>query len=723
MSSSKIDLRPLIAPDSIAVVGASERPSAGRQVVENLIQLGYPGQIYPVNPRYESVLGFPCYPSLSEVARDGHRVEAVAILLNRDKVLPVLEEAAKLGVRAAWAFASGFAEAGPEGRALQSTLARFCDEAGIAFCGPNCVGLLNPPARMALYSAPVSPSLKPGRIGAVLQSGSVCLALANSNRGLGFSLLVSSGNEAVLDSTDYMAYMIDDPHTDVILAFIEQFRQPDRFLEVARHARDKGKPIVVLKVGRSRMAQRAAMAHTGALAGSDAVHDAVFKKYGVIRVDDLDEMLETAEALTKLKDNLPKGNRVGMITVSGGEIGLIGDLAEGLDLEFPDWSPRAKEAFQSALPPYSAISNPLDAWGSGKIDETYPPCMAAAAAEDTVDVLVISQDAPDGLAPAQVEQYTVVAQAAAQVAKETRKPVVAISNLSGGLHPDLRRIFDQGGVPLLRGTREGLRAVHHLIGYAKGLRSPLPLRPSQRTPARDLPFVRGGGVLSEHEAKRVLAEYGIPCPKEVLCHNEEEAALSASRIGYPVAVKAVSPKLPHKTEAGVVRLGIKNEEELRSAFREVWANAIRHIGKEELDGVLVQEMVTGAVAEVIVGVLRDPSFGPVVVFGLGGTMVELFQDRALGLPPLTREEALDMVRSTKAGKLLAGFRGQPPGDLDALVDVLVRVGDLALDFGERIRALDINPLLVLPSGQGVKAVDALMELDPLNEGSREEVSE
>jgi len=710
MPSSGIDLRPLIAPGSIAVVGASERPGPGRQVVENLFLLGYQGQIYPVNPRYDSVLGFPCYSSLSEVVRDGHRVEAVAILLNRDKVLPVLEEAAEVGARAAWAFASGFAEAGPEGKALQLTLARFCEEAGIAFCGPNCVGLLNPPARVALYSAPVSPFLKPGRIGAVLQSGSVCLALANSNRGLGFSLLVSSGNEAVLDSTDYMAYMIDDPHTEVILAFIEQFRQPERFLEVARRARDKGKPIVVLKVGRSRIAQRAALAHTGALAGSDAVHDAVFKKYGVIRVDDLDEMLETAEAFIKLKDNLPKGNRVGMITVSGGEIGLIGDLAEGLDLEFPDWSSRTKEAFQNVLPPYSVISNPLDAWGSGKIDATYPPCMAAAARDEGVDLLVISQDAPDGLAPAQVEQYTVVAKAAVQVAKESGKPVVAISNLSGGLHPDLRRIFDQGGVPLLRGTREGLRAVHHLIRYAQALRRPISIPFCPQKTVKD--FVCGAGVLSEYEAKRILAEYGIPCPKEVLCQSEDDAVASASRIGYPVVLKVVSPKLPHKTEAGVVRVGIKNEKELRSAFREILANATRHIKREELDGVLVQEMVTGAVAEVIVGLLRDPSFGPVVVFGLGGILVELFQDRALGLPPLTREEALDMVCSTKAGKLLAGFRGQPPGDLDALIDVLVKLSQLALDFGDRIRALDINPLLVLPKGQGVKAVDALIELDP-----------
>lgn len=707
VSSYGIDLRFLLAPDSIAVVGASERPGPGRQVVENLLTLGYTGRIYPINPRYEFVLGLPCYSSLSELAREGHRVEAVAILLSRDKVPQVLEEAAEIGVRAAWAFASGFAEAGPDGKALQSLVVKICNEAGIALCGPNCVGFINPLGKVALYSAPLPLALPAGRVGAVAQSGSVCLALANSNRGLGFSLLVSSGNEAVLDSTDYIAYMVEDPNTDVILAFIEQFRRPERFIEVAQRARAKEKPIVVLKVGRSQLAQRAAIAHTGALVGSDAVCDAVFKKYGIVRVDDLDEMMETAAVLVKLKGNFPKGNRVGMITVSGGEIGLIGDLAEGLNLKFPEWSLQTKEVFQSVLPPYSTISNPLDAWGSGKIDETYPPCMAAAARDKEIDILLISQDAPEGMAPAQVEQYTVVAKAAVQVAKETGKPVVAISNLSGGLHPELFRIFDQGGVPLLRGTREGLRAVHHLICYAQALKRPLSAPVSKR---------RAKGVLCERDASSLLAKYGIPCPKEVLCQSEEKAIAAASQIGYPVVLKVISRELLHKTEAGAVRLGIKNEKELRSAFHEVLANVTRCVPKEEIEGVLVQEMITNAVAEVIVGFLRDPDFGPVVVFGSGGILVEVLQDRSLGLPPITREEALEMVHSTKVWKLLTGFRGRPKGDLDALVDVIMKVSNLALDFGNTINAFEINPLLVLPQGQGVRAVDVRLEVKPTDNG-------
>lgn len=707
----KMDLRSLLAPKSIAVVGASERPGPGRQVLENLEQLEYEGDIYPVNPKYGKVASRVCYPSLRDVAAAGKSVEMVAILLGRNAILPVLQEAAAIGARAAWAFASGFGEAGPEGKAFQRKLEHFCRQNQIAFCGPNCVGLLNPVARVATYSAPVSPLLRAGKIGAVVQSGSICLALANSDRGLGYSLLVSSGNEAVLDSTDYISYMVNDPDTEIILAFVEQFRKPRQFIEVACRAREAGKPIIVLKVGCSEMAQQAAITHTGALTGSDAVYEAVFKKYGVIRVNDLDEMLETAAALVVLNGNLPSGNRVGMITVSGGEIGLVGDLAVGLDLTFPNWSARAEKAFQQVLPPYAKVSNPLDAWGSGKIDETYPPSMAAAAGEEDVDIVVVSQDAPEGLAPGQVKQYSVVARAAADVAKKSGKPIVAISNLSGGLHPGLREIFEKGGVPLLRGTREGLCAVHHVVNFAKFLQDDAVTRVKRRARRGAVYLERGTGMLVEYEAKKVLLEYGIPCSREVLCHTVHEAIDAFREIGAPVAVKLISPEIPHKTEAGIIKLNIDHETTIRHAYRQVMENAKGHMSNAKIMGILVQEMITNPVAEVIVGISKDADFGPVVLFGLGGTAVELYEDHTLGIPPLSRDEALEMINQSKANRLLQGFRGRPAGDELALVNVLVQIGQLATHWGDRIHALDINPLLVLPAGQGAVAVDALIEME------------
>ena len=460
------DLKPLLAPDSIAVVGASEKPGPGRQVLENLAQLSYQGQIYPVNPGYEEILGIPCFPSLTEVHRAEHRVEMVAILLNRSMVNPVLKEAAEIGVRAAWAFANGFGEAGPEGKALQQELVDICTQSNILFCGPNCVGYLNPQAGVGTYSAPAPESIRPGNIGLIAQSGYLTLSVANSTRGLGFSLLCSSGNEAVVDSTDFISYMLEDPGTDIILAFIEQFRKPERLPELAERAREKGKPIILIKAGRSELAQRATIAHTGAIAGSDDVQDALFKKLGIIRVDDLDEMFETAELFSKLLPKLPAGDGIFSLSLSGGVIGLLADLGEELNLHYPAWSEEGKKTLLQVLPPYAAIDNPIDVWGYGRIEETYETCLMAAAQEEKADLVLISQDVPGGMAPKQVDQYASVAKAAVKVFQESAKPVIMISNPSVGFHPDISSILDQGKVPLLQGTREGLKAIKSLIFYA-----------------------------------------------------------------------------------------------------------------------------------------------------------------------------------------------------------------------------------------------------------------
>ena len=711
MADPTTNLRYLLEPASIAVIGASERPGPGRQVIENLEQLGYQGKIIPVNPKRDRVLGRACYPSIGDAVKAEGAIDAAAILLGRDHIVPVLEQAGEAGIRGAWAFASGFSEVGDEGKALQATLVETCEKHGIAFCGPNCVGFANPVFGSAAFSAPISPSFAAGNIGAVAQSGSICLALANAARGLGFRLLVSSGNEAVLDSADYIDFLLDDGNTEVVLAFIEQLRRPDRFIAVAKKAQTVGKPLVVLKVGRSEIAQRAAVAHTGALAGADAVYDAVFEKYGVIRVHDLDEMLETAEAFARVGRRLPAGDRVGMLTVSGGEISLIGDLAEDLNLTFPEWSAKSRAAFADVLPSYADISNPLDAWGSGKVEETYAKCVDAAV-EDDMDIVVISQDAPTGMGPTQIEQFAAIADAAAEARTRTGKPIVAISHLSGGLDQTLRDRFAAGHVPLLQGTREGLLAVQHLIDQAKAGEEPASGAANSERMSRQASEIlgEGHGVLDEVKSKSAFRAYGIPCVDERLCSSEDAAASAAAEFGCPVALKVVSAALPHKTEAGVVALHLENDDDVRSAYCTVLERARAHVADDRIDGVLVQRMVEGAVAEAIVGVVSDPTFGPVVVFGLGGIFVELFKDRALGMPPISHEEAHEMIAQTQAARLLAGFRGKPAGDVEALADVIVRMSWIAEDWKDRIVGIDINPLLVLPEGQGVIAVDGLVEL-------------
>jgi acyl-CoA synthetase (NDP forming) len=706
------DLKPLLCPASIAVVGASESPGPGLQVLENLKRLAYSGRVYPVNPRYREVAGLPCFPSLTELHAAGHRVDMAAILLNRNMVLPVVEEAGRIGVRAAWAFASGFAEAGPDGRGLQDRLAATCRRNGMLFCGPNCVGVLNFNGRFGAYSAPAPREIKPGSIGMVAQSGYVCIQVANANRGLGFSLILSAGNEAVVDCADYIAYLLEDPGTRVIMAFIEQFRRPELLPALAARARELGKPILLIKVGCSELARRASEAHTGALAGPDDIQDALFRKLGLTRVDDLDELFETAELFDRLGSRLPEGDGVFAVTLSGGVIGLLGDLSEGLGLRYPSWSEAGTRRLRELLPPYAGIENPLDAWGFGRVEETYAACLSAAAQEPEADLLLVSQDVPAGMAPRQVDQYAHVARAAAQVFRGSAKPVVFLSNPSGGFDPEIRRILGEADVPLLQGTREGLRAIDHLITYA-AFRRTHPARPELSGPSAAVEAVRGtfqrpAGSLNEYDSRQVLAAYGVPCSRELLCRSAEEAAAAAETIGGPVALKVVSAEIPHKTEAGVIALGLRGEREVRAAYEELLRRAAAFAPGAAIEGVLCQQMIAGAVAEVIVGLLVDPQFGPAVLFGMGGVLVEVLSDRSLGIPPLDRRDALEMIEQTRAGRLLKGFRGSPAADIEALIDVLIAVGKLGLDWADRIEALDINPLLLRPAGQGAVAVDALL---------------
>jgi len=693
----------LFSPRSVAVIGASENPGAGLNVIENLKLIGFEGKVYPVNPRRSSILGLPCYPSVSSIPDE---VDMAAIVLSSEKVFPILEECAAKGVKAAWAFASGFAESGEQGVKLQEKLRAFCLDQGILFCGPNCVGLVNLDSSFAAFSAPLNQHLRKGKLGAIIQSGSVCLALTNSNREIGFSKIISSGNEAVLDATDYMEYLLDDPDTEVIALFIESFRKPERLFPISEKARSLNKPIVLVKVGRSELAQRATAAHTAALAGSDRVHDAAFRQLGFIRVGDLDELLETCELLLKCKGSLPKSNNVGLITVSGGEIGLIADISEGLSFRYPALSSEAQEKLRQVLPPFTNISNPLDAWGSGDLENTYPPAMEILAREPEMDMLLVSLDATADLSEKQSQQYLTIAKAAAEVKRNHSRTVAFFSNVSGGFDPRIRSVLEEAQIPFLKGARESLKAVDNLFRYSevikRGKRHFLGVSVDHEE-AREI--ISGkAGFLKEDEAKRVLEAYGIKRPKEVVVRSLEEALEAASSIGFPVVLKIQSTSILHKTDAGGVALNLANEKELERAFDKM---ARSPQGAEEF---LISQMVEGQVAEAILGISEDPFFGPVVVFGSGGILVELIQDSSLRLPPLGQEEALEMVRETKCYKLISGFRGRPEGDIEELCRALISIGQLAMDYKGRIKALDINPLFIMPKGQGIVAIDALMEL-------------
>ncbi len=709
-ASTDLHLETLFTPQTIAVVGASEKTGPGRQVIENLRQIGFEGRIVPVHPNYKEVLGLDCFSSLASAAEAGHRIDTAALVLGRDKIVPIIKEAAEAGVKAAWAFAAGFGESDKTGGEYQRRLEAVCRENGIAFLGPNCVGYLNPNGRSAAFSAPAPREICAGNIGMVAQSGYLGLAVANSGRGLGFSLLATTGNEVVVDAADVMRYMIEDEGTDVIIAFIEQFRKPEKLFAVAEMAREKEKPIVLIKVGRSAMAQRATVAHTGALAGSDDVQDVLFEKLGIIRVDDFDEMFETAELLAKTKKHRPNGKGVFGITLSGGVISLMGDLSVDLGIDFPQWSEAGKKKLEEVLPDFGSVANPLDAWGSGRIEESYETCLRAVAEEPEADIVLVAQDVPGGMADRQVEQYKTVADAVVKVAGEIDKPFLMVSNQSSGFDPTIADVLAKGGIPLLQGTRESLKAVDASVRYAEFLRSEHPRFEVPRNDEARALLPEGKTVLDEYASKRLIASYGIPVTEEFLCGSVDELVEKAEEVGYPVVMKLISPDIQHKTEAGLVKLGVESEAEVRESYDILMKNAKNYAPEAKIEGILCYHMVEEPVAEALVGVLSDPHFGPAVVFGLGGVMVEVIRDRALLIPPFSREEARKKINETKGSALLYGFRGKARADVEALLDVMVRAGEMTADLSDRIEALDINPLLILPEGKGVIAVDALLAL-------------
>lgn len=701
------ELQPLFRPEGIAVVGASAKWGPGQQVIANLRQLGYEGEIFPINPKYSEIAGLPCYPSLTALGQAGKHVDMVAILLGRDSIPGVIAEAASIGVRAAWAFAAGFGELDANGKRLEKELVDLCHQHDIKFVGPNCVGYMNPAYSVGTYSAPAPANIRKGHVGMVAQSGYLTIAVANNERDLGYSLMVSTGNESVINSTDVMEYMLEDPETHVIMAFIEQFRDPEKLRQVARHAQEVHKPIIFIKVGRSAIAQRATSAHTGALAGSDAIQDALFKKLGLIRVDDLDEMFETAELLCTLKDKLPKGNGVFAVTLSGGVISLLADVGEGIDLRFPAWSDEGKKVVQGLLSSYSNVNNPLDAWGSGRIEEFYETCLLTAAAEPEADIVLVVQDVPSGMSERQVAQYAIVARAAVEAAKKVNKPVVMLNNASTGFHPEIKRILDEGGVAILQGTREGLKAIANAVRFGSYKLTDEPVVDKAAFP--ELP-AHTGKAMTEYQSKQLLKKYGVPCTREVLCADVEDCVRAADEIGYPVVMKVMSPQIMHKTEAKVIAVGMKDADAIRANYDRLMDNAKAFAPNAQIDGMLIQEMAGKPVAEVILGITRDPQFGPAVVYGTGGILVEILKDSTIGLPELTKEEALKMIRGTKGYRLLTGFRGAPKADIDALANTLVKVSKLAAEGADKVAGLDINPLLVYPEGEGVLAVDALIEL-------------
>jgi acetate---CoA ligase (ADP-forming) len=705
-SNWKSDLSPLLSPKSIALIGASENSAWSSALFHNLSELGYKGTLFPVNPKRETAFGLKCYPSVMAIPEP---VDAFVIAISRDFILPVLQECAKKELRSGVIISAGFAEASEEGKKIQAQIVDIATKSKIRICGPNSFGVANLHEGVSLISSSEVRYLKPGKISFVFQSGGLLNAalLAAWDRGWGIGCAISCGNEAVLNIADYADYLVREENTDVVGILTEGFRDPQKFLGVAKLAAELEKPIVILKLGKSEKGKHAAQAHTGTLVGSDAVYDAVFKQHGLTRVADLDDFIETVELFSKRKKLT--GHRVGVIVPSGAECGLVADLADDAGVELPELSPKTIERLATGQSAYLSIRNPLNAPERYvRRGEVFREWIKTLVADENLDIVALRLPLPR-----RREDEDVIARFRdlTEIASRTEKLVILFSRASISLPEYWRKLVGANDIPFLLEYRKGFKAIKALLTYQRFLGN------KRSVPAEiELQIDRGkikrllassDQALTERQGKAILAEYGIPITREALARSEEEALGLAQTIGYPVVLKVESPQIIHKTDAGAVKTNIASEVELIRSYREIEHNAKTFDPSATIEGILVQEMIHGG-KEVIVGMTQDPQFGPVIVFGIGGVFVEIIKDITMRIAPLSKTDAVEMILGLKGYSVLKGARGERESDIDAVVEILLRVSQLSLDLRDEITEIDINPLMVLEKGKGAVAVDCLM---------------
>jgi acetate---CoA ligase (ADP-forming) len=692
----------LLRPRSIAIVGASERPSVGRTLVEALDGIGFRGAVYPINPRYERLLGRRCYPSMAELPG---AVDVVAFCVNHARVLEHMKPAADRGVGAAVIFDGGFAEADAEGRARQDAIAAICREASIALCGPNCMGVISPHEPSLVYiQALHDPSRLAGNVGLISQSGSICIGLLTDCRRFGWSQVISSGNEAVVAAVDFLEYLVDDPATRVIAMFLETVRQPERFVAALDRAADRGKPVVVLKVGRSDRTRRAISTHTGGLAGEARVFSAVLRAHRAIEVADMDELTEVIAACQA--ERWPRGRRLAVMTASGGQAELILDLAGAANLQLPPLGPSSRAEVERVVGRITGDGNPLDAWGNGDFATNFPHGLRVLGSDAGYDAIAFCTDGFDDQpmgSPARALDY---GRTLVEGARQSAKPFYLMTMRSGVFRRDLVALLRDHGIAVVGGTRAGLGAVDRLARWGEPLPPP---RPSGGAGGaiRAMQPGRARPTIHEHDAKRLLAAVGVPVVRERLAASLDDARDTAKAIGYPVALKVVSDAIPHRSDVGLVEVGLRDENELSGAWDRL-SRRVDDLGRRnDVAGFLIQAMARG-VLEVFAGVSRDLDFGLVLAFGAGGVLIEALDDVALRPLPLRAGDAEGMIAETRVATLLGGFRGRPRGDVAALAHVLETIGDFAWAERESLGGLDVNPIAVKETGAGCVVVDALI---------------
>jgi acyl-CoA synthetase (NDP forming) len=697
-------VRQLFNPRSVALIGATDKSRWSWSIFGNLKLHGFAGPVYLVNPRGIPVHGQESYASVASLPGP---VDLAFVMVPTSAVLSVLTEVADAGIPSVVLLTSGFAEVGAAGAELERQVVNLARRRGLTILGPNGNGYINAAASITPYGLPIDKPLLSGPVGVVLQSGALASSVLTfaQSRNVGVSLLVSMGNESMVSMTDVMRYLIDDEATRVIALFIESVRRPDEFLALAREALAKGKPVVAIKVGRSQAGARVARAHTGSLVGDDAVVDAVFRQNGVIRVDSLEDLIITAGLLAETGP-LP-GNRFGFITASGGASEIIADRAEDEGIEIPEFAPDTVERLRRVVPEFAATQNPVDVTGYILINRDLMRNALAAVQDDPgLDALVLVSDLPR-TAPPDPAPIIEMFRHSSEALRQAAKPLIVMGNTLTDITPFGRDVASQTGYPgVLGGIHHGLTALGRAVRWSALHRSATQEAPvaAQPRPEPELAVPdQPGSSWSEHRAATFLAAHGIPVVPSALVTSPEQAADTAAAVGYPVVVKLAADGIEHKSDIGGVKIGLSSAAEVRAAYADVIA-AGRAAGAD-VQGALVQPQRAGGI-ELLVGVVTDPAWGQVLAVGLGGVWVEILADTALCVLPVDRARVLQALRSLRGARLFDGPRGTAKADLDAVADAITAVADLAQRLGDRLDALEVNPLLV--RGSQVEALDALI---------------
>ncbi len=700
-------LDPIFSPKSVAVVGASTTPGkVGHDIFANILRGGYTGTLYPVNPQAKSILCVRAYASVTEIPDD---IDLGMIILPPEIAHQAVRDCIRKGVKGIVIVSAGFKEVGGHGAQVEAEIAKTCRDAGIPLVGPNCLGVINPHPDVRLNASFSTHLPEYGNISFISQSGALCTAVLDFalERGYGFSKFISIGNKADVDEYDLLEYYHKDPETDVMMIYMEELRLRPGFVDAVKHITSghRPTPILVIKSGKTASGARAASSHTGSMAGSEAVYNAIFDETGIIRADTVDNLFNYAGAFSAQR--IPAGNRIAIITNAGGPGIIATDMTEMSGLELARFSEQTDTLLRKCLPPTANFNNPVDVIGDASSDR-YEDALSAVIEDEGVDgVLMI-------LTPQSMTDAIGTAKAIVNIYQNTKKPIICcfmgIVDVSAGV-----KFLQKNRVPVYVFPENAAQSLGKLYEATRWLnRSIMPQYELDfdRKRAREIVDAckaSGKKVLGEHDGSELLGCYGFQSPPFAVANSEGAAERIAEEIGYPVVMKIISPDILHKMDAKGVVVGLKNRESVEYAYKQIIDNAKQYNPEADITGVLVEKMLSNG-QEVILGVNKHPGFGHLLMFGLGGIYVELFKNVTFRLAPIGRNNARRMIRSIKGYEILNGYRGKPKADIEQLEKLIVGLSNLVTDCPE-IKEMDINPLIVHEKGNGATVADIIITLE------------